>query len=94
MLADDDDLPELKARLLELNQACDAVARARRLLAEARGAQYPDSGQPSGYGELSSAVTLAQKRLARATATLERATFRLTGGTPLHEVLWSLPDGI
>ncbi|HEX5263789.1 MAG TPA: hypothetical protein VFW13_09690 [Phenylobacterium sp.] len=39
-------------------------------------------------------IELARRRAARRSRSLACATFRLTNGRPLDEVLWSLPDDL
>ena len=43
---------------------------------------------------LENGVELARRRLDAACRKHEQATGKLTGGRPLYEVLWSLPDDI
>jgi hypothetical protein len=40
------------------------------------------------------AADLAERRVARAAQSLREATFHLTDGRPLYEVLWSAPDDL
>ncbi len=84
-----------RRRLADYNSAQAAHVSAERLLAAA-----VDAGETAlqagsqATGSVVLGVALARKRVLRARRRLARATLELTGGRPLEEVLWSLPDDI
>jgi hypothetical protein len=76
----DGDLDDMRRRLDDHNHAIEQVKRAEHLLRAA----LATPGEPG--------VELARSRVERAETRLIRTTTMLTGGTPLHQVMWSLPD--
>jgi hypothetical protein len=62
------------------SRAIDHLQRAERILEEA----LLTPGKPG--------IEIATRRVAKAEKRMARATFILTAGRPLHEVMWSLPD--
>ena len=75
---------EWQARLAEFNSASADHRRAEALLRVAK-RNRRQSGCDSG-------LDLARHRATVTSRRLERATFRLTLGRPVWEVIWSLPD--
>jgi hypothetical protein len=82
-----------RARLAEYDAAKLAQRRAERLLADA--IFHHDIARQSGarpLGPMAAGVELAKRRVRCAERQLAQATWRLTQGRSLDEVLWSLPD--
>jgi hypothetical protein len=84
-----------RQRLADYDRAKAEYDRAERLLAESL-TRYEAArrGQDQQLHALVMGVALARRRAVRESQHLEAATFRLTHGRPLDEVLWSLPDEI
>jgi hypothetical protein len=84
-----------RQRLADYHRAKAEFARAGRLLANTLVRHDPArraGDQPTDPMILG--VALARWRALRASRRLMQATFKLTYGRPLDEVLWSLPDDI
>jgi hypothetical protein len=82
-------------RLADYSRAKAEHDRAERLLAESL-TRYDTArrAQEEPLDPLVMGVDLARQRTVRNVRRLNEATFRLTRGRPLDEVLWSLPDEI
>ncbi len=84
-----------RQRLADYGRAKAEYDRAERLLAESL-ARYDTArrGRDRPLDPLVMGVGLARRRAVRESRRLDEATYRLTHGRPLDEVLWSLPDEI
>jgi hypothetical protein len=84
-----------RRRIADYDAARRAHENAERLLAEALSrrdaALAPGGGAPLA---LAAGVDLARRRARRDEHRFAQATFQLTRGRALDEVLWSLPDEI
>lgn len=82
-----------RTKLAEYDAAKLAQRRAERLLADA--IFHHDIARQSGEKHLepmAAGIELARRRVRCAEHHLDQATWRLTQGRSLDEVLWSLPD--
>jgi hypothetical protein len=84
-----------RLRLADYDHAKAEFARAECLLADAH-IRYDAARRnwDQAMDPLVLGVELARRRALRESLRLTQATFALTHGRPLHEVLWSLPDEI
>ena len=81
-MSGDDPIADWRGRLEEHNRASEEVRRAEALLATAL--ETP--------GEIG--AELARRRLAAAQKQAARVNYRLTGGRPIDQAIWSLPDDL
>jgi len=91
----DVDFVDLRCRLRAFHLANEyhqgAISHLEKALHRLDASRVRDLG---ALDALSAGIELARRRSTKAARNLDRATFRLTGGRPLFEVFWSLPDDI
>lgn len=90
-----DEPAEWHRRLKDLNLAQAEFDDAERILVQSQmtSRRRDGPGQP-GKKALVRWPEFASRRALRASRRLSSATFALTGGRPLLEVIWSLPDDL